>query len=66
MQCVDITFANPEDVPEVNATNCFNSSDIGFNNVYTSSTNLSSAAISLSPQYTLMLALLAGLLASMS
>lgn len=34
-QCVDITFANPEDVAEVNSSNCFNSSDIGFNNVYT-------------------------------
>jgi len=32
--CVDITFAEPQDVPEVNATNCFNSSDIAFNNVY--------------------------------
>jgi hypothetical protein len=63
---VDITFANPEDVPEVNATNCFNSSDIGFNNVYTEALTGTSAAISLSPQYTLMLALLAGLLISMS
>jgi hypothetical protein len=33
-QCVDITFANPEDVAEVNSSNCFNSSDISFNNVY--------------------------------
>lgn len=33
--CVDITFANPEDVAEVNRSNCFNSSDIGFNDVYT-------------------------------
>jgi hypothetical protein len=61
---VDITFAAPEDVPEVNATNCFNSSDIGFNNVYTESIN--AGAMPLSPQYTLMLALLAGLLISMS
>lgn len=34
IQCVDITFAEPKDVPEVNETNCFNSSDISFNNVY--------------------------------
>jgi hypothetical protein len=33
-QCVDITFALPEDVAEVNETNCFNSSDLSFNNVY--------------------------------
>ncbi|EKD17384.1 uncharacterized protein L3040_008423 [Drepanopeziza brunnea f. sp. 'multigermtubi'] len=32
--CVDITFADPKDVAEVNETNCFNSSDISFNNVY--------------------------------
>ncbi|KAI9731858.1 MAG: hypothetical protein M1818_007723 [Claussenomyces sp. TS43310] len=32
--CVDITFAEPEDVAEVNSSNCANSSDIGFNNVY--------------------------------
>ncbi|PMD57908.1 uncharacterized protein K444DRAFT_592731 [Hyaloscypha bicolor E] len=32
--CVDITFADPKDVAEVNETNCFNSTDISFNNVY--------------------------------
>jgi len=32
--CVDITFADPKDVAEVNSSNCFNSSDISFNNVY--------------------------------
>ncbi|KAJ4991450.1 hypothetical protein SVAN01_03097 [Stagonosporopsis vannaccii] len=36
--CADITFAEPEDVPEVNRTNCFNSTDpgeeIGFQIVY--------------------------------
>ena len=31
---MDITFAEPKDVPEVNETNCFNSTDIAFNNVY--------------------------------
>lgn len=37
-QCADITFAEPEDVPEVNSTNCFNSTQpgqqIGFEVVY--------------------------------
>jgi hypothetical protein len=39
---VDITFADPKDVPEVNSSNCFNSSvgqndggPMGFNFVYT-------------------------------
>lgn len=35
--CVDIIFADPQTVAEqmpVNETNCFNSSDISFNNVY--------------------------------
>lgn len=41
-QCVDITFAEPKDVPEVNASNCFNSSDIGFNLVF-ATTSLSGA-----------------------
>ena len=31
---MDITFAEPQNVAEVNETNCFNSSDISFNNVY--------------------------------
>jgi hypothetical protein len=61
---VDITFADPKDVPEVNATNCFNSSDIGFNDVYTVS--ITGASASLSPQWTTILALLAGLLFSIS
>ncbi|CZS97498.1 uncharacterized protein RCO7_00212 [Rhynchosporium graminicola] len=32
--CVDITFTEPDQVADVNETNCFNSSDITFNNVY--------------------------------
>jgi len=32
--CVDITFAEQEEVAEVNETNCFNSTDLSFNNVY--------------------------------
>lgn len=33
--CVDITFAEPEDVPEVNESNCFNSSQIRYNLIFT-------------------------------
>ncbi|XMA15862.1 hypothetical protein WAI453_008653 [Rhynchosporium graminicola] len=32
--CVDITFTEPDQVADINETNCFNSSDITFNNVY--------------------------------
>ncbi|KIW70627.1 hypothetical protein PV04_02879 [Phialophora macrospora] len=35
--CVDITFAEPEDVPEVNASNCFNSSQITSDLIFTTS-----------------------------
>ena len=34
--CVDITFADPKDVPEVNETNCFNSTQITSNLIFTS------------------------------
>lgn len=33
--CVDITFTEPEFVNEVNSSNCYNSSDISFNEMYT-------------------------------
>ncbi|KAL2075972.1 hypothetical protein VTL71DRAFT_915 [Oculimacula yallundae] len=47
--CVDITFTEPKDVADVNDTNCFNSSDLSFNNVYsiTASGQSSSAVKSL-------------------
>ncbi|KAI4116295.1 MAG: hypothetical protein LQ345_003269 [Seirophora villosa] len=32
--CVDITFADPRDVAEVNETNCVNTTNIGFDLVY--------------------------------
>ncbi len=41
--CVDITFAEPEDVAEVNETNCFNSTDIGFELVFSTSALTSDA-----------------------
>lgn len=39
-QCVDIEFAEPGDsrIPDVNKTNCFNSTDIGFTDIYTITT----------------------------
>lgn len=39
---MDITFAEPEDVPEVTPDNCANSSDISFQYVYY--TNITSSA----------------------
>ncbi len=44
LQCVDITFADPKDVPEVNETNCSNTTDIGFQFVF-STNNLKSDAL---------------------
>ncbi|KAM0545926.1 hypothetical protein ACHAO7_008061 [Fusarium culmorum] len=43
MQCVDIIFADPGDkkLKEVNETNCFNSTDIGFADIYTITTKAS-------------------------
>lgn len=42
-QCADITFAEPEDVPEVTPENCFNSTtqgeNIGFQMVYTTTSS---------------------------
>jgi len=35
--CVDITFAEPEDVAEVNSSNCFNSSQITSDLIFTTS-----------------------------
>jgi hypothetical protein len=46
--CVDITFAEPEDVPEVNASNCFNSTQISSSLVFTTTDLQSSAAWSVS------------------
>lgn len=51
--CADITFAEPEDVPEVNSSNCFNSSNIGFNLVFTTSALSSAQSLTLSSSYLL-------------
>ncbi|KAH8648466.1 hypothetical protein BX600DRAFT_502882 [Xylariales sp. PMI_506] len=44
--CVDITFVEPGDsrVAEVNETNCFNSTDIGFADLYTITTKASGSS----------------------
>ena len=43
---MDITFADPRDVPEVNGSNCRNSSNLSFDLVF-ATTSLSAAAPSL-------------------
>jgi hypothetical protein len=58
--CVDITFAEPADVPEVNATNCFNSSDISFNSVYSIGAGGSTSSAPFSLAMSRLLLLLAG------
>ncbi|MCJ1429354.1 hypothetical protein MMC29_007267 [Sticta canariensis] len=45
--CVDITFADPKDVPEVNESNCANTSNIGFELVF------STESLSAGPQITI-------------
>ncbi|KAF2733769.1 hypothetical protein EJ04DRAFT_438393 [Polyplosphaeria fusca] len=61
--CVDITFTEPEDVEPVTPQNCLNSSDIGFNLVFTS-TSLSAAHASVQMNAYLSLALPLLLIAS--
>lgn len=46
-QCVDIEFANPSDVAEVNEQNCFNSSDITFQLVFSTAALTGAAAPSI-------------------
>jgi len=55
--CVDVTLAEPEEVEEVTKDNCYNSTNLGFNLVFTT-TALESAAPATSPPYSA-LALLA-------
>ncbi|KAI9801066.1 MAG: hypothetical protein M1833_002934 [Piccolia ochrophora] len=43
--CVDITFSEPEEVAEVNSTNCFNSSNIGFNSVFATTSSSDAASL---------------------
>ena len=58
MQCVDITFADPSEVPEVNSSNCWNSTNITdpsagirFTEIY-ATTSLTAAGVALAlPSY---------------
>jgi hypothetical protein len=43
IQCADITFADPSEVAEVNQSNCFNSSEIQFTQIY-ATTSLTAGA----------------------
>lgn len=56
-QCVDIEFADPSEVAEVNEQNCFNSSDISFELVFSTSalTSAASPSFSSTPFSTLLL-----------
>jgi hypothetical protein len=45
---VDITFDYPENVAEVNASNCFNSSDLSFELVFTTTSINANGATALS------------------
>lgn len=47
IQCVDIEFAEPEDVAEVTRDNCFNSSNLQFEFIFTTSSLQVSDAIRL-------------------
>jgi hypothetical protein len=53
--CVDITFADPADVPEVNESNCANSSEITFTTIYATSSLVNAAVLSKPFEYTLTL-----------
>ncbi|CAK4031018.1 Hypothetical predicted protein [Lecanosticta acicola] len=59
--CVDVTLANPEDVEQVTPQNCYNSSDLGFELVFTTEA-LSSSAVSLAARSTV--ALVAGMVSA--
>ncbi|KAF7592628.1 hypothetical protein BBP40_012650 [Aspergillus hancockii] len=61
--CVDIEFAEPEDVAEVTRDNCFNSSHISFASVFTS-TSLTSGADALGASRGTILSLLPAVLAA--
>jgi hypothetical protein len=61
LQCADITFAEPEDVPEVNETNCFNSTKdgpdgqtIGFQLVYTTTSSRAYPAVTVNAYFSML------------
>jgi len=63
--CVDITFAEPEDVPEVNSSNCFNSSQISTQLVFTTESLKSEAQWTVSTTYNYFTFALVALLGSL-
>jgi len=63
--CVDITFAEPHDVPEVNQSNCLNSSDISFELVFSTSALSNGALPEVSSSYNFFSVTLAALLGLM-
>lgn len=60
--CVDIEFANPEDVAEVNETNCFNSSQISSNLIFTTAALASESTAFAPPSLSLVTAAAAAIL----
>lgn len=63
-QCVDITFAEPEDVPEVTEENCSNTTNIGFELVFSTKDQSSDASARWMPSISWLISiLLAALLA---
>jgi len=53
--CVDITFAEPEDVEEVNEQNCFNSTQISSNLIFTTEALASGSSMAQAPLSALVL-----------
>lgn len=64
--CVDITFAEPEDVPEVNESNCFNSTQLRSELIFTTESLESAATITFAPNHLQLFALVVTLLAGMA
>lgn len=58
-QCVDLTLAEPEDVEEVTPQNCYNSSDLDFNLVFTTEALRNAAPSSFSSSSTFLFVALA-------
>lgn len=65
LQCADITFAEPEDVPEVNSSNCFNSTqpeqNIGFQLVYATTSSPGYKAVAVNAYASMAVPIMLGL-----
>lgn len=62
---MDVTLAEPEEVEEITEHNCYNSSNLGFNMVYTSPESTGDAPASLSTISSAASALLVAAIVSM-